>query len=182
MPALLLLAACGGAGGSGAGSGRDLRLALDGEPAGRHAGIYLASARGYDRAAGVTLRIGQEPSDVRLVPRSGLDRERDVAVMAILQGELFLTTDRVTLDEREDDVRAAVEALQRGYGETIVDPESAVATMLAADPELDAARLTRELDEAAPRFKAGGREVGVLDPAKLPPGTAEPSFVRPADR
>ncbi len=178
---LVLLTGCGG-GGTAGGSGRDLNLALDGEPAGRHAGIYLAVARGYDRALGVTLRIGREPADVRLTARAALNAERDIAVMAILPGRLYLTTDRVTLDEREDDVRAAVEALQRGYEESIVDPESAVATMIADDPELDPKRLERELDAAAPGFKRGGRDFGVIDPKGLPPGVFDRSLVKPSDR
>src|SRR5688500_1873620 len=156
LPAAALLAACGGSGQSG-GSGGDLGLALDGQPHGRHAGIYLAVARGYDRALGVTLRVGKEPSHLRVVPRARLHPERDVAIMALQPGKLYLTTDRLTLDERRDDVRAAVEALVRGYEETIVDPESAVATMVEAEG-LDRVRLEEELSRVAPSFKAGGRD------------------------
>ena len=178
---LVLLTGCGG-GGTAGGSGRDLNLALDGAPAGRHAGIYIAVARGYDRALGVTLRIGRDPADVRLTDRKALNTERDIAVMAILPGRLYLTTDRITLDERKDDVRAAVEALQRGYEESIVDPESAVATMVADDPSLDRVRLERELDLVAPRFKRGGRDFGVIDAKGLPPGAFDRSLVAPSDR
>jgi ABC-type nitrate/sulfonate/bicarbonate transport system substrate-binding protein len=177
----LLLAGCG-ATGVGGGSGRDLNLALDGAPAGKHAGVYLAVARGYDRALGVTLRIGREPADVRLTERGKLHPERDVAVMALLPGELYLTTDRITLDERRDDVRGAVEALQRGYEESIVDPESAVATMTAEDPALDRVRLEKELDDAAPGFKRGASEFGAIDAKGLAPGTFDRSLVGPSDR
>ena len=180
LTALVLLAGCGG-GGTPGGSGREMRLALDGPPAGVHAGIYLAVSRGYDRAAGVTLRIGQDPPDVRLVRRAELDPDRAVAVMAILKGELFLTTDRVTLDERPDDVRAVIEAIQRGYEETVVDPESAVAAVVAAE-NLDRRRLERELEAAAPRFRAGAAEFGEIDPAGLPRGTYDTSLVAPSDR
>ena len=179
LPAVAMLAGCGG-GGPGGGSGRDLNLALDGQPAARHAGVYLALARGYDQAVGVTLRLGREPVDIRLATTEELDREQRVAVMALLPGELYLATDRVTLDERRDDVRAAVEALQRGYEETIVDPESAVGAMVDAEG-LERAPLLEELDRVAPRFKAGGRSFGMFDPAKLPPGTADPLAV-PKDR
>ena len=174
---LLLLAGCGGSG-TGAGSGRELRLALDGEPGGRHAGVYLAMARGYDTAAGTQLTL-REPPDVRLVPRAELDREQAVAVMAVLQGELFLATDRVTLDEREEDVRAAVEALQRGYEEAIVDPEGAVAAMVAAGAG-ERAPLLAELDRVAPQFKRGAENFGEL--RGVPAELAARGFVRPSDR
>jgi ABC-type nitrate/sulfonate/bicarbonate transport system substrate-binding protein len=175
----LVLTGCGG--GTGGGSGRDLNLALDAAPAARHAGIYLALARGYDRSVGTTLRLDREPPDLRIAGIGDLDPERRIAVMAVLPGELYLTTDRVILDERRDDVRAAVEALQRGYEETIVDPESAVAAMVDAEG-LDRARLLEELDEVSPRFKAGARDFGVLDTAKLPKGAFDASLARPNER
>jgi ABC-type nitrate/sulfonate/bicarbonate transport system substrate-binding protein len=176
--ALLLLAGCGGAAET-TGSGGELRLGLDGPPTGVHAGIYLAVERGYDRSAGVTLVLDREPLDLRLVPRSGLDRDKNVAVMAILQRSLFLTTDRVTLDEREDDVRAAAEAIQRGYEEAIVDPEGAVAAMVAAGAGTRES-LAASLDAAAPKFKAGAAEFGEV--RGVPPGLFEPDIVRPSDR
>ena len=180
LPAVLLLAACGG-GGTAGGSGRDLNLDLGGPAAAEHAGIHLAMARGYDRAVGVTLRLADDPADVRLAGVDDLDRDRAVAVMAVLPGELYLAADRVILDERRDDVRAAVEALQRGYEETIVDPESAVAAMVEAGAG-ERTALLAELDRVAPRFKGGAREFGFVDPAKLPPGTADASLVRESDR
>ena len=179
LPALLL-AACGG-GGTPGGSGRDLNLDLGGPPAAEHAGIHLAIARGYDRAVGVALRLDREPADVRLARRDELDRDTAVAVMAILPGELYLAADRVILDERRDDVRAAVEALQRGYEEAIVDPESAVGAMVDATG-LERERLLRELDAVEPRFKRGAREFGFVDASRLPPGTADASLVAPSDR
>ena len=175
-----LLAACGG-GGSAGGTGRDLNLELDGAPAARHAGVYLAVSRGYDRALGVTLRIGREPAEIRLVPLAQLDPKRRVAVMAVLPGELYLAVDRFLLDERRDDVAAAVEALQRGYEETIADPESAVAALVEAE-KLDRARLLGELDELAPRFRAGGRDFGVLDTGRLPEGAYDASLALPRER
>ena len=180
LPAALLLAACGG-GGTAGGSGRDLNLDLGGPAAAEHAGIHLAISRGYDRAVGVTLRLDREPADVLLVGEDGLDRDRAVAVMAVLPGELYLAADRVILDERRDDVRAAVEALQRGYEETIVDPESAVAAMVEAGAG-ERVELMRELEAVAPKFKRGAREFGFVDASGLPPGTADASLVAPSDR
>lgn len=176
----LLLAGCGG-GGTAGGSGRDLNLALDETPDGKHAGIYLASARAYDKALGVTLRIGREPPDLRLVGVAAMDPEQTVAVMAIQPGDLYLATDRVTLDERRDDVRAAVEAIQRGYEESLVDPESAVSIMVDAEG-LDRQRLAEQLEAASPTFKRGERDFGVIDPQALSPGTFDDSLVSPSDR
>jgi ABC-type nitrate/sulfonate/bicarbonate transport system substrate-binding protein len=178
LAAALPLAGCGGAG-QGAGSGRDMSLMLDAPPAGVHAGIYLAVSRGYDEAAGVVLKIvppGAKPADLRLVRAGALKASGLVAVMAVTQNELLLATDRTTLDERRDDVRGAVEAIQRGYEETIVDPESAIGAMADAGG-LDRRTLAAQLDEAAPRFKAGARTFGRLDPSKLPPGSFDDSLV-----
>jgi ABC-type nitrate/sulfonate/bicarbonate transport system substrate-binding protein len=180
LPAALLLAACGG-GGTPGGSGRDLNLDLGGPPAAAHAGIHLAIARGYDRAVGVTLRLDREPPDLRLARVGELDPERAVAVMAVLPGELYLAADRVILDERRDDVRAAVEALQRGYEETIVDPESAVGAMVDAGAG-ERVALLADLEAIAPKFKRGAREFGFVDASKLPPGTADATLVAPSER
>ncbi len=180
LPALVLLAGCGG-GGTAGGSGRDLNLDLGGPAGAEHAGIHLALARGYDRAVGVALRLDDDPADVRITGVNGLDREKAVAVMAILPGELYLAADRVILDERRDDVRAAVEALQRGYEETIVDPESAVLALTEAGAG-SRAELLAELDRIAPKFKRGAREFGFVDVGSLPPGTADASLVSASDR
>jgi hypothetical protein len=64
-------------------------------------------------------------------------------------------------------VRAAIRALQRGYGETESDPASAVAAMTAAEPGLDRAALDAQLDAVAPAFNAGARVYGELQPAVL---------------
>ena len=180
LPAALLLAACGG-GGTAAGSGRDLNLDLGGPAAAEHAGIHLAVARGYDDAVGVALRLDREPKDLQLTGAGGLDPDRAVAVMAILPGELYLAADPVILDERRDDVRAAVEAIQRGYEETIVDPDSAVLALVDAGAG-ERAQLLAELEEVAPKFKRGAREFGFVDASKLPPGTADTTLVRESDR
>jgi ABC-type nitrate/sulfonate/bicarbonate transport system substrate-binding protein len=180
LAAALLAAGCGGGSGPGAaGSGRDMTLRLDAAPAGVHAGIYLAASRGYDEAAGVFLKIlppGREPADLRLLDAGALRASGLVAVMAITRGRLLLAADRTTLDERRDDVRGAVEALQRGYEEAIVDPESAVAAMVAATG-MDRQALATQLDRVAPQFKAGERTFGTLDPARLPRGSYDTSLV-----
>jgi ABC-type nitrate/sulfonate/bicarbonate transport system substrate-binding protein len=81
--------------------------------------------------------------------------------------ELVLTVTRETLEDELPMVRAAIRALQRGYGEAQTDPESAVATMVAEEPELDADALAAEFDAVAPAFTAGARDFGQLRPAVL---------------
>jgi putative hydroxymethylpyrimidine transport system substrate-binding protein len=76
--------------------------------------------------------------------------------------ELVLTVTRDTLEDEAPMVRAAIRALQRGYGEAQTDPESAVATMVADEPELDPAVLAAQFDAVAPAFTAGARAYGQL--------------------
>jgi ABC-type nitrate/sulfonate/bicarbonate transport system substrate-binding protein len=81
--------------------------------------------------------------------------------------ELILCVTRQTLDERGDVVRAVVRALQRGYQQAQVDPESGVSAMLAAEPSLRRSDLDAQLDAVAPAFTAGADEFGQLRPAVL---------------
>ncbi len=81
--------------------------------------------------------------------------------------ELVLTVTRETLEERPAVVRATIRALQRGYGQTQNDPESAVSTMLDREPSLDRAGLSAQLDAVAPEFTAGARAFGELRPQVL---------------
>jgi putative hydroxymethylpyrimidine transport system substrate-binding protein len=81
--------------------------------------------------------------------------------------ELVLCVTRATLEDDAPLVRATIRALQRGYGETQRDPESAVAAMLAAEPGLDRAALTAQLDAVAPAFTAGAPAFGALRPSVL---------------
>ena len=81
--------------------------------------------------------------------------------------ELVLVVNRTTLEDSRSLVTAAVKALQRGYTETVVDPESAVAAMLEAEPELDRESLMAEVDALGPAFMTGVPSFGLLDPAKL---------------
>jgi ABC-type nitrate/sulfonate/bicarbonate transport system substrate-binding protein len=76
--------------------------------------------------------------------------------------ELVLVTPRRTLEENRPLVSATVRALQRGYVEAQADPEAAVAAMVAAEPDLDAAALAAQLDAVAPAFTAGARFPGQL--------------------
>ena len=81
--------------------------------------------------------------------------------------ELVLTVTRRTLRERLPLVRATIRALQRGYAETQVDPESAVSTMLERERGLDRAVLAAQLDAVGPAFAAGARGFGELRPEAL---------------
>jgi putative hydroxymethylpyrimidine transport system substrate-binding protein len=81
--------------------------------------------------------------------------------------ELVLTVTRATLQDRPGLVRATIRALQRGYGETQNDPESAVSAMLDRERGLDRAALDAQLDAVAPAFTAGADEYGQLRPSVL---------------
>jgi putative hydroxymethylpyrimidine transport system substrate-binding protein len=81
--------------------------------------------------------------------------------------ELVLTVTRQTLQDKPATIRATIRALQRGYGEAQNDPDSAVSTMLDAEPGLDRAALAAQLDAVAPEFTAGAAEFGELRPAVL---------------
>jgi putative hydroxymethylpyrimidine transport system substrate-binding protein len=81
--------------------------------------------------------------------------------------ELVLCVTRTTLEDREPTVRATIRALQRGYGETQRDPESAVAAMVAAEPGLDPGQLAAGLDAVDADFTAGARAFGQLRPRVL---------------
>jgi ABC-type nitrate/sulfonate/bicarbonate transport system substrate-binding protein len=81
--------------------------------------------------------------------------------------ELVLTVTRATLEDEEPMVRAAIRALQRGYGEAQTDPESALATMAAEEPDLDPDVLAAQFDAVAPAFTAGAAAYGQLRPQVL---------------
>jgi putative hydroxymethylpyrimidine transport system substrate-binding protein len=81
--------------------------------------------------------------------------------------ELVLCVTRQTLDEKRDTVKAAIRALQRGYGDVQDDPDSAVSTMVEREPGLDRAALAAQLDAVAPEFTAGADEFGQLRPSVL---------------
>ena len=81
--------------------------------------------------------------------------------------ELVLCVTRATLEDAKPAVRATIRALQRGYGEAQVDPESAVAAMVSAEPDLRQDELAAQLDAVAPAFTAGAAAYGQLRPAVL---------------
>ncbi len=79
--------------------------------------------------------------------------------------ELILATSAETLRERPGLVESMVEATGAGYADLDADPEAALADLLEAVPELDAAEQRRQLDAltAADAFRDAGR----LDRATL---------------
>jgi putative hydroxymethylpyrimidine transport system substrate-binding protein len=81
--------------------------------------------------------------------------------------ELVLCVTGQTLEERRPLVRAAIRALQRGYREAQIDPESAIEAMIEAEPRLDRAALAAQIDAVGPAWSAGVRAYGQLRPAVL---------------
>jgi putative hydroxymethylpyrimidine transport system substrate-binding protein len=76
--------------------------------------------------------------------------------------ELVLCTTRLTLDDERPLLRATVRALQRGYNETQVDPESALSALQTANPDLDRKAAGAQLDAVSPAFTAGADVYGQL--------------------
>jgi ABC-type nitrate/sulfonate/bicarbonate transport system substrate-binding protein len=81
--------------------------------------------------------------------------------------ELVLAVTRETLQDYPDLVRATVYALQRGYRETIADPESAVEALIKAAPGTRRAPALRQLDAVTPAFQSSDGTIGTLDAARL---------------
>jgi putative hydroxymethylpyrimidine transport system substrate-binding protein len=76
--------------------------------------------------------------------------------------ELVLCVTRATLDDERPVIRATIRALQRGYNEAQVDPESAVSALVDANPDLDRAAAAAQLDTVSPAFTAGADVYGQL--------------------
>ena len=76
--------------------------------------------------------------------------------------ELVLCVTRRTLEEQPAVVAATIRALQRGYEQTQVDPESAVTALLDAEPGLERSVAAAQLDAVAPAFTAGASAYGEL--------------------
>lgn len=190
----LALTGCGASGGSGE-PGTDVTLLLGGRPAAVHAGIYLALERGYDETQGISLDIRRSGNASRLL-RSGrvqavlLDRDRvavsgAVCVMALTQTpspDHFVCVTPSTLADRRPEVAALVRALQRGYSEAEIDPESAVQAILARVGGRDRVTLERELGAISPAFEAGVPAFGFLRRGQLPPGDFDSTLVGPVSR
>jgi ABC-type nitrate/sulfonate/bicarbonate transport system substrate-binding protein len=166
LAVLLLVTAFAGCGGTrSTGSFGDVTVALDSAPGANDVGVYLAQARGFDEAEGLSLKFAPaDRADLRLMSEATLRSSPDwVGVMAIVQpAKLVLAVRRDTLDDERAMVRAAVRALQRGYLQAQIEPEEAVQAMAAQVPELDVEAVQSALDRAAPSWSAGAPFLGAL--------------------
>ena len=81
--------------------------------------------------------------------------------------ELVLCTSAQTIQDDPTKVERLVKALQRGYDEVLLDPESAVEAMTRRVEGLDREQLLRQLAAVSPAFTAGTPRYGTLDPARL---------------
>jgi ABC-type nitrate/sulfonate/bicarbonate transport system substrate-binding protein len=81
--------------------------------------------------------------------------------------ELVLATLRSTLTDNASAVQGAVTALQRGYREAYIDPESAVEALTTAVPSLARTTVAAQLDRLGPDFQGSLQTFGELDPARL---------------
>jgi ABC-type nitrate/sulfonate/bicarbonate transport system substrate-binding protein len=81
--------------------------------------------------------------------------------------ELVLTVTRATLQEDRDLVERTVAALRRGYEEVLLDPESAVETLIRRNRGLERGAVLDELRAVQPTFTAGAAKYGELDRAEL---------------
>jgi ABC-type nitrate/sulfonate/bicarbonate transport system substrate-binding protein len=165
LAVLLLVTAIAGCGGArSTGSFGDVTVAVDSPPGANDVGVYLAQARGFDEAEGVSLKVTGDRPDLRLMSDAELRRSPDwVGVMAIVQpAKLVLAVRRDTLEEDRGMVAASVRALQRGYLQAQLEPEEAVQAMAAQVPGLDSPAVLAELDSAAPSWSAGAPFLGAL--------------------
>jgi ABC-type nitrate/sulfonate/bicarbonate transport system substrate-binding protein len=155
----LVLAGCGGT--QSTSSYGDVPLVLGDTPGADEAGVFLATARGYDTAEGVTLEVTRDgTADFRLVasPPKGC-----IAVLAVVRpAKLVLCADEITLQDERPKVLAVVRALTRGYTQAQMEPDEAVAAMAGQVPGLDRSRLSTQLDEVAPTWTAGAPYFGEL--------------------
>ena len=139
----------------------DVPIMLADQPGADEAGVYLATARGYDEAEGVALQVSRSgDADFRLVktPPDGC-----IAVMAIVRPtKLVLCADEITLQDERPKVLAVVRALTRGYTQAQLEPDEAVAAMEGQVPGLSHDQLSTELDAVAPTWTAGARYFGEL--------------------
>jgi ABC-type nitrate/sulfonate/bicarbonate transport system substrate-binding protein len=81
--------------------------------------------------------------------------------------ELVLATLRSTLTDNPNAVQGAVSALQRGYREADIDPDSAAQALVTAVPRLKRATVAADLDRLGPDFQGTLPTFGELDPARL---------------
>jgi ABC-type nitrate/sulfonate/bicarbonate transport system substrate-binding protein len=167
----LVLAGCGAT--QSTSSYGDVPLVLSDTPGANEAGIFLATARGYDTAEGVTLELTRDgTADFRLVtsPPQGC-----IAVLAVVRpAKLVLCADEITLQDERPKVLAVVRALSRGYTQAQMEPDEAVAAMAVQVPGLDRKQLSTQLDEVSSTWTAGAPYFGELaagpgrDPTVVP--------------
>ena len=81
--------------------------------------------------------------------------------------ELVMVATRRTLDEDSSVVRALIRALQRGYREAQVDPESAATALETRGARDDRVALLAQLDAVSPSWTAGAGAYGRLRPDVL---------------
>jgi ABC-type nitrate/sulfonate/bicarbonate transport system substrate-binding protein len=166
---VLLLAGCGVTDSGGAYG--DATLSLGGKPSAEHAGIYLATERGYDAAEGATLHI-QPTGDAEFEVMSLADlqrrRARFIGVMAIVRPDkLVLAVDRMTLADERNLVKAVVRAVGRGYTQAQLEPDAAVAAMQAQVPGLNRVAVANALDNVSSTWTAGAPYFGELPAGPL---------------
>ena len=80
---------------------------------------------------------------------------------------LVMVVTRRTLQEDANVVRALIRALQRGYREAQVDPESAATALAARGARADRKTLLAQLDAVSPSWTAGAGAYGNLRPDQL---------------
>jgi hypothetical protein len=154
---LVCLAGCGRL--QGVSSFGDVPIVLGDRPGADEAGVFLATARGYDTAEGVTLQVQRSGvADFRLTARPPA---RCITVMVVVRpSRLVLCADEITLQDERDKVVAVVRALRRGYVQAQLEPAEAVAATEAQLTGVSGAELSTALDEAAPTWTAGARYFG----------------------
>jgi ABC-type nitrate/sulfonate/bicarbonate transport system substrate-binding protein len=126
--------------------------------------LAIARARGAD-IVGVMAIVGQPVPELR-PPRLRAAMQR-VAAKPPPYPELVLAALRSTLTDNGPLVQEAVAALQRGYREAYIDPESAAQALTTALPRLNGATVAADLDRLGPAFQGSLPTFGELDPARL---------------
>src|SRR3954468_21154626 len=111
--------------------------------------LALARAHGQD-VVGVMAIVGRPVAALR---PARLRRATQRTPGAPDYPELVLATLRSTLTDDPGTVRAAVVALQRGYREAYIDPESAVQALVTAVPAVRRTDAAAELDRLGPDFQ-----------------------------
>jgi ABC-type nitrate/sulfonate/bicarbonate transport system substrate-binding protein len=125
--------------------------------------LALSRARGRD-VIGVMAIVERPVTSLRPLR---LRRATERTPGAPAYPELVLATLRSTLTDDAATVRGAVAALQRGYREAYIDPESAVQALTAQVPSLSTAAVSADLDRLGPDFQGSLPTFGELDPARL---------------